>query len=846
MRILFALAGAAFLSPWALFSQPIESYREAPDAVRAVFAKDKFVTRLDVPSADRQRFLIRHTTELSTLQKMSRDTLRLAMLEIRPSVFREWRHDTFGVDRLEVFTLMDQNRRRVRAGAGLISDAQFSPDGEWVAFVLHEPEGSFVWTASTQTGEAARLSDARVMATLAGRTAFRTGARDPSRLLSWTPEGTIMTLLVPEGLGSPPEAGLPEGPVIRSTGEEALPTPTYPFLLNDAHDEALFRYYTTAQLAEIGPDGTVRPLGAPAMYLGFHPSPDGEYVLTDEIVEPLSRRVSLSLFAERQSVVARSGETLGTIRELELVDGGDRSRARRERDHPREVAWRPDVAELAFFWRTPNDTSEGLEDEDESPTEPDSPDRLMTLGAPFDPTAASLIANVEGRFMDVVFSREAEALVTLRDGYEEKAKERIVVVSAGSGETSRIGTTSLAGPYDPEDVVEHPGRIFVDRLANGTPFALRSDDGSFYLHGEGYSRDLRHRPSVDRVGAAGSKSRVFRGSRDVYEEPLVALDDEFSEFIVNREAKTEFPDSYLFRESRAPLNLTNNVDPFPAITSAERLDFDFTRRDGVQIRARISLPVDYEPGSRVPAIFWTYPREYGSMEDYDRASLMARSRNRYHPMTYLRWSDIWLTQGYAVVHPDVPIIKEGTSYNDNYVQHLVDSLYAAVRKVDELGMVDVDRIGHGGHSYGAFATANLLSRTPFFKAGIAGNGAYNRTLTPLGFQSERRYLWQAPSVYLEMSPFFQADHLDTPLLMYHGMDDNNTGTFPIQSERYLQALTGLGKTAVLYLYPYESHSPRAKKTYLDLWARWLDWFDEYVKQETDPETATNPASGRMP
>ncbi|MGB3860570.1 MAG: prolyl oligopeptidase family serine peptidase, partial [Candidatus Aminicenantaceae bacterium] len=169
-------------------------------------------------------------------------------------------------------------------------------------------------------------------------------------------------------------------------------------------------------------------------------------------------------------------------------------------------------------------------------------------------------------------------------------------------------------------------------------------------------------------------------------------------------------------------------------------------------------------------------------------------------------------------------------YNNNYIAHLVDSMYAAIRKVDELGYVDVDRLGHGGHSYGAFATANILARTPFFKAGIAGDGAYNRTLTPMTFQSEERFVWEAQDVYLEMSPFFQADHIDTPLLMYHGAADNNTGTFLIQSERLIQALTGLGKNAVLYIYPFESHGPRCIETYMDMWTRWLSFFDTYVKR----------------
>lgn len=322
----------------------------------------------------------------------------------------------------------------------------------------------------------------------------------------------------------------------------------------------------------------------------------------------------------------------------------------------------------------------------------------------------------------------------------------------------------------------------------------------------------------------------------MFEQPLLALDPDLKQMVVQRESKTVFPDSYLWKPEGGMENLTRNQNPFPDLTAAQRIDFTFTRRDGVEVEARISLPTDYQKGQRVPAMFWTYPSEYSSVEDYKRDALRDRNHNAFNQLRYLRWSDIWLSQGYALVAPDVPIIAEGNTYNDKYIQHMVDTLYAAIRKVDEMGLVDIDRIGHGGHSYGAFATANLLANTPFFKAGIAGNGAYNRTLTPMGFQSERRFIWNVTGLYLEMSPFFKADHIDTPLLMYHGADDNNTGTYPIQSERLMQALTGLGKTAVLYLYPFESHSPRAKKTYLDLWARWLEWFDTYVKKPEKPET----------
>ena len=373
--------------------------------------------------------------------------------------------------------------------------------------------------------------------------------------------------------------------------------------------------------------------------------------------------------------------------------------------------------------------------------------------------------------------------------------------------------------------------------SNGIGYALTSEGNShIYLQSQGYMEDYKPRPFIDRVEiTSGEKGRVFKGSSEMYERPLIPLDRDFNQMIISRESKTVFPDSWLWMKDGSLTNLTNNRNPYPEFSNSKRKDFEFTRRDGLKIRGSISLPPDYEKGARVPGVFWTYPREYTSNQDYKRSTYRSVNLNSFTRFSYRNASDIWLSQGYAVVEPDIPIIGSGNSYNNNYVAHLVDSMYAAIRKVDEMGYVDVDRLGHGGHSYGAFATANILSRSPFFKGGIAGDGAYNRTLTPMTFQRERRNIWEAQDVYLEMSPFFQADHMDSPLLMYHGAVDNNTGTFLIQSERYMQLLTGLGKNAVLYIYPFESHGPRCKETYMDMWSRWLGFFDKYVKGEK-PDT----------
>ncbi|MFQ5790714.1 MAG: prolyl oligopeptidase family serine peptidase [Acidobacteriota bacterium] len=818
-------------------------YLRPPAAVEKLFDRDKNYATLDYASPDGDHFLVPLTTELSTLEKMSEETHRLAMLEIRPRVNREWRLDTYGIDGLRLYSLKERSFRELSLPEGaLVSDVMWSPDGQKIAFLAHLPVSTQVWVADVRSGKAEPLSDAPVMATLAGRPSFSRSASSPSRLLQWTPGGSVITLLVPADRGPEPQGPRkPTGPIIRDTRDKPTPTRTLPFLLRDERDEELFRYYTAAQLAELPPGGPPRKLGVAGMFLELSLSPDGKYLLTERIVEPLSHIVGYEDFPRRLEVRDLDGRILSTVRDLPLREDQSPDGGGVEDDLPRDVAWRPDGMGLGFLWRKKEDSPEG---EAGAGDGKGTRDRILLLAPPFEMARAETLVEREERFSKVSYSPEGEyvfATIKIEAQGEGKPGERIVAYDLRSQRPVEHG---LVESYDPEDVLQLPGQIFTRRTSNGILYGVLSKDRKHvYLGGPGYQESYEPRPFVDRVSIqSGEKERIFEGASGVYERPLVPLDSDFERMIIARESKTDFPDSFLWRRGAEAENLTRNQDPFPEITAAKRIDFEFTRRDGLAVQGRISLPVGYRDGHRVPAIFWTYPREYSSFEEYRQGALRSRNRNAFTHVSYLRWSDIWLSQGYALVYPDVPIIRKDDTYNDNYIQHLVDTLYAAIRKVDQMGYVDIDRMGHGGHSYGAFATANLLAHTPFFKAGIAGNGAYNRTLTPMGFQNEKRFIWDAEDLYLEMSPFFQADHIDTPLLLYHGADDNNSGTFPIQSERLMQALTGLGKTAVLYIYPYESHSPRAKETYLDLWSRWLAWFDRYVKNPEAPPVPTESGS----
>ena len=805
---------------------PSNDYLRPPVVVQELFDRDKNLAELDRISPNGSHFLIPFSDELSSLELMARRTLRLGMLELMPEVDREWRLATYGIRGYDVYALEERRRWSIDVPEGsFVSDAIWSPDGSRLAFLAHLAESTQVWTADVSTGAAERLSDARVMATLAARG----GAGVPSRMLQWMPDGSVLALLVPTGRGSEPEADpVPTGPIVRRTREKATPTRTLPFLLRSEHDADLFRYYTTAQLARLSSGQAPQPIGDPAMYLSIALSPDGGHILAEQLVEPFSYIVGYTSFGRDLNVLNLDGDVVSTIRQIPLYESSERDN-RPEANLPREVAWRPDGRGLSWLARTPNAAEEG---DDTGDTE--QQDRVMGVEAPFVVTEAKVLTSTEGRFSDLHFAASGDRFFAeiTEDG------ERTILAYDMSVEPA-AGQVLVS--YDQDNVLELPGEILTRQDGNGITTVMMSSNGqSAYLRGSGYREQFSPQPFVDRVEIAnGATTRLFEGAAETFDWPLTPLNDDLTRMIVSREMSSMVPDSYLWSTEGAWENLTQNVDPYPEITAAQRIDFEFTRRDGLTVQARISLPTDYQSGERVPAIFWTYPREYASAEEYKQASIRARNHNAFSPLSFLRWSDIWLTQGYAVVYPDIPILGQVGRFNDHFVADMTETMYAAIRKVDEMGYVDVDRIGHGGHSYGAFATANLLAHTPFFKAGIAGDGAYNRTLTPMTFQGEQRFIWDAPTTYLEISPFFYADQIHSPLLMYHGEQDNNSGTFLIQSERMMQALTGLGKKAALYIYPFESHGPRAKENYLDLWTRWLEWFDLYVKGQVAPRTETD-------
>ena len=824
-RLSFLLLAVTLAAP--LPAQNTRAAAESPDRVAIAEAEARYIqppapigewlrrdanfATLDAPAPNGRWFLVPRLTQLSTLELMSKPTYRLAELEIRPATDRLWHLDTYGINGLRIYDLEARRFRDVTIpDATFLSDLVWAPDGSRVAFLAHLPAGTEVWTADPSSGRASRFAPGRVLATIGTSATVnitQEASLGPSRMLQWTPEGTLLTLMVPANRGPEPrEDRVPDGPMVRLTRPEATSTRTYPNLLRDNHDANLFEHYTRSQLVELSAGRAPRPLGEPRMYESISLSADGRHVLASFLERPFSFITAYRGFPSRTVVLDRRGATVATLASQGLREGGGGGRG--GAGGLRALAWRPDGAGLSYLRRARGG---------------DGGDQIMLLAAPFDTAAATVVATSADNIGSVTYTRDgSRVFATISRGgrsalatwdLRQQNAERKVIV----------------GFHHPDSLFTRPGELWTQATPNGIEHALiSSDGGATYLRGEGLARDFRPQPFVDRVSIADtSRTRIFEGAKTTWDRPLVALDADLRRMIMSREATDVFPDSWLWTAGGEPVNLTRNVNPFPELASVRRVDFSFTRRDGLEVQGRISMPLGWREGDRVPAIFWTYPREFTTSEAYTRSAYQARNRNAYSHLTWLRWSDLWLTQGYALVYPDIPII--GENYNDTYISNMVDAMYGAMRAVEKLGTVDMDRIGHGGHSYGAFATANLLAHTPYFRAGIAGDGAYNRSLTPFGFQAEPRHMWSAPDTYLEMSPFFKVDQINSPLLMYHGADDNNTGTWPLQSERLMQALTALGKNAALYVYPYESHTPRAIENKLDLWARWIDWFDRYVK-----------------
>jgi dipeptidyl aminopeptidase/acylaminoacyl peptidase len=754
-------------------------------------------------SPDGSRIVFLDRAGMPSIEELAEPELRLAGTRINPRTSGPSRSGfTTGI---RIAAVEGGREIGIQAPEGArISWVQWSPDGRSIAFSNTLADGIELWVADVATGAARRVLGAELNGTLGSP-------------FQWTSDGrSLLVKRVVPGRGPEPVAAASTGPVIQESAGSGDPVRTFQDLLTNPHDEALFEHYFTSQLAIVpAAGGAATPLGEAGIYASIDMAPGGEYVLARRVKRPFSYIAPLWSFANETVVMDRRGATVARLDDNSEVTF---SPIGRDMVNPgrRSISWRAD-APATLVWVEAMDGGDARSDAAVR-------DRVFLLDAPFSGTPRTLI-DLDQRFAGIHWGRDDLALVHSR--WTTNARTRTMVIDPSRpGAAPRVLVDRSA-----ESRYDDPGSPVTTLNASGHRVLRFSADGtSIFLAGQGASPQGDY-PFLDRLQLSSGNAERLWQAEDPYHESFVALtDDTGTRFITRRESLDEAPNYFLrdlgTGQARA---LTDFRDPAPQLAGVQRQIITYPREDGVMLSATLLTPPGYdaERDGPLPTLLWAYPREF---RDAAAASQIIGSANRFSRpggASHL----FLLTQGYAILDgPAMPIIGEGDEEpNDRYIEQLVSSARAVVEKGVEMGVVDRDRIGVGGHSYGAFMTANLLAHSDLFRAGIARSGAYNRTLTPFGFQAERRTYWEAPEVYLGMSPFNYANRINEPILLIHGEADNNSGTFPMQSERMYQALVGHGATVRYVVLPHESHGYAARESVMHTVAEMVEWMDRWVK-----------------
>lgn len=642
---------------------------------------------------------------------------------------------------------------------------------------------------------------------------------------------SLLVKLVPEGQGAaPPAPVVPAGPDIQEAIGEKGESSTYEArdTLTGPHDEELFDYYGASQLAIVDfASGSVKPVGKPALYTGVEAAPDGVHVLAERIKRPYSYAVTYERFAYDAVVLDLAHGTEHIVASLPLAD---RVPVHGVPMGPRDFQWRAtDPATL--IW------AEALDKGDWKVTVP-ARDKVLMQKAPF--TAAPVeIAHTEQRFIGFAWSADPKLAFIYEDDANRHWRRTSMMNVDAPKEKARV-----LWDLSSDEHYNNPGSFVMRELPNGV-YIVRQDGDSAFLRGQG-SSPAGDRPFLDRLDLKSLKSeRLFRSDATDYDS-FLGFADSSVHYLTWHESIADPPNAFL-RSTGAKVSnaaagesvfassakqVTHVTDPTPAVRAIKKRLVNYKRKDGVDLSFTLYTPPDYHEGTRVPAILYAYPLDYA---DSKQAGQVTGSEQTFTRLPYYR---LLLLAGYAVIdNAAFPVVGDPKTAYDTYLDQLVADATAAVDKAVELGVVDRDRIGVTGHSHGALMTANLLAHSDLFRAGVATSGSYNKTLTPFGFQSERRSVWEARSVYLDVSPFFFADKIKTPILLVHGEDDANPGTEPVQARKLFQAIRGNGGTTRLVMLPHEPHWYTAMESNEQLVAEMLTWFDRYVKNAPAREKA---------
>ncbi len=608
----------------------------------------------------------------------------------------------------------------------------------------------------------------------------------------------------------------PKGPTIQENLGKAAPSVTYQDLIKSPYDEYVFEFLAKSQLVK-NKNGVEIKIGTPALTNSFSISPDKNYILTRSLNKPFSYLVTAYGFAASMQVLDKNGALIKTIAQLPSSEG-TASGYDNVQNAPRDFEWKDDEA-ATIVYALPLDS--GL-------IKKAVPyhDAIMSITAPFNAAPKELFKTAT-RFSNITWGDETLALVT--EVLRTKQRYKVSVYNQKTNSLTTLYERSLTDLYSNlGNPVTHKNKFGKDVIAtvnNGRSILMNNTTGA------SEKGDLPYL-SIYNIDTK-TNELIWRSKEDCFEYVVDVLDPASLKIITRRETEKEVPNYYLKSLSaNTSVALTNFSNPYASMEGVTKEKIKYKRADGVDLTGDLYLPKGYnkEKDGPLPTLLWAYPREFTSAAD------ASQIRGNQHKFTLLSWGSpvFYVTQGYAILdNAEMPIVATSPDKkpNDDFVNQLILNASAAIDKLVSMGVSDRNKMAIGGHSYGAFMTANVLAHANLFKAGIARSGAYNRTLTPFGFQNEDRTFWQAPQLYLDMSPFAHANKIKTPILLTHGEMDDNTGTFPINSERLYAAIKGHGGTVRFVYFPYEAHGYRGRENVLHLLYEQGRWLDKYLKEK---------------
>lgn len=779
-------------------------YQKPPQNVEDILNAPAIPNTIISPSKD--VILLTETLRYPPISEFAQPMLRIAGLRINPNTNGQHR-PSYAV-KLTLKNIANGRETPVTLppNPNILSDS-WSADGKYIAFGNQTPTGIELWVLEVATAKLTKLKDIQVNTAFGG--------------IEWMPDQkSLLVNLVPKNRGSAPQYQnlIPISPSIQETSGRSGAVQTFQDLLKSPNDEKLFEYYSTSQLAIVDLKANVKTVGQPAIFDETSVSPDGNYILTARIQKPFTYLYPFSRFPHEVEIWDKTGKLVSKFASTPLQDNlpfGGVPTGRRS------FGWIPTEA-ATLVWAEALDGG--------NPKAKITPrDKILKLAAPFtaDP---SEIVKTEQRYAGRQFG-ERDGLMFITEINRDTQKRKMWMLDY----RNQSVTPKLVLDLNTNDRYNDIGNFVNKRLPNGYNVILQNGDDVF-TSGNGATQQ-GDRPFLRRFSLREMKvsTEIFRSKSDEYETFAGFADDKGFDFFTRQESLLNPSNIYLNKPCPPNANcvaalssaqITNFTDPTPQLRGIKKQLVKYKRADGVDLSFTLYLPPNYKEGTRLPTVVWAYPQ---SFTDITTAGQVSGSTNRFTNISGMSHL-FFLLQGYVVLdNAAMPIVGSPQTKNDTFIKQIVDSAQAAIDKAVEMGVTDRDRVGVGGHSYGAFMTANLLAHSDIFRAGIARSGAYNRTLTPFGFQDEERNFWQATNIYTAVSPFFYANKINEPILMTHGEADNNTGTYPIQSERLFAAMKGNGGTARLVMLPYESHGYAARESIEHVLFEQIQWFDKYVK-----------------